>query len=297
MDDGLAGRHRDAEIRLREAAADAEDEVALLEEVMHRRRDREAARAERQRVRFGKRALALQAGGDRNGEQLGELLQLAPGFRPVHALARIEHRALGGEQHFRGFAHRIGIGTGAQRPRDDVVGRVGFLVPHVVRHLDQHRPAAPGAQPREGAAHDRGQLLARRDRLGRLGDAAHLDAGIVVALDPGEPARIAARHHQDRHRLAPRLRDAAIGVLGAGAVLHHEHAEIPAAGHARHRFGHVQPDALLAHDDRPDAGGRAALEDVVDRIADHGLDALAAQDVGDGVGDFHGCFPLCVGEA
>jgi hypothetical protein len=36
---------------------------------------------------------------------------------------------------------------------------------------------------------------------------------------------------------------------------------------------------------------------VVDRIADHGLHAFAAQDVGNGVGDFHGALPLCVARA
>jgi len=97
VDDGLARWHRDAEVRLRERAADAEDDVRLFQEMMHRRRDREAPGAQRQRMRFGKRALALQAGGDRNGEQFGELLELAPRFRPMHALAGIEHRPLGGE--------------------------------------------------------------------------------------------------------------------------------------------------------------------------------------------------------
>ena len=108
-------RHRDAVIRRREAAADAEDEVGFFQEMMHRRRNREAARAERQRVRLGERALALQAGGDRNREQFGELPQLAPRFRPMHALAGVKHRAFRGEQHLRGLADRVGIGTGAQR--------------------------------------------------------------------------------------------------------------------------------------------------------------------------------------
>jgi hypothetical protein len=75
-------------------------------------------------------------------------------------------------------------------------------------------------------------------------------------------------------------------------VLHHEHAQRIARGHARHRIGHVQAGALLPHQDRPDAGGRAALENVVDRIADDDLDALAAQDFGDGVGDFHDTSPF-----
>jgi len=50
----------------------------------------------------------------------------------------------------------------------------------------------------------------------------------------------------------------------------------------------VQAGAFLPHQDWADAGCGAALEDVVDRIADDDLDAFAAQDFGDGVGDFHG---------
>jgi hypothetical protein len=43
----------------------------------------------------------------------------------------------------------------------------------------------------------------------------------------------------------------------------------------------MQAGALLPHDDRADAGGGAPLQDVIDRIADHPLDAFAAQNLGD----------------
>ena len=66
----------DAEVRLGEGAADAEDQVGFLQEVMHGRRAGEAAGAERERVRFRKCAFAAKAGGDGNGEQFGEPLQL-----------------------------------------------------------------------------------------------------------------------------------------------------------------------------------------------------------------------------
>ena len=52
-------------LRRREAAADAEDHVGVAEEVVDRLRDRAAAGAERQRVRLGERALALEARRDR----------------------------------------------------------------------------------------------------------------------------------------------------------------------------------------------------------------------------------------
>jgi len=142
-----------------------------------------------------------------------------------------------------------------------------------------------------------GSSAGSRIGFGRFGHAAHLDARIVIALDPGALARIAARHHQHRDAVAKSLRDRAVGILGAGSVLHHEHAHGVARSDARHRVGHVQAGALLAHQNGPDAGGRAALENVVDRVADDDLDTLPAQDFRNGVGDFHRRFPSLLREA
>ena len=243
-------------------------------------------------MRLGERALARQRRADRDGEQLGECFQLGPALRPVHALAGVDDRPLGGEQHLRRLADRVRIGSGAQRAAGHVGRHIRLLVPDVLRHLDEAGPAAPRAQARERTPHDVGKLARQHDRLGGLRDAAHLDAGIEIGLDPGALARVAARHHQHRHAVAERLRHRAVAVLGAGSVLHHEHAELVAAGDARDRVGHVQAGAFLPHHDRPDADGRAALEDVVDRIPDDDLNSLLAQDVRDGVGDFHWRFPL-----
>ena len=69
---------------------------------------------------------------------------------------------------------------------------------------------------------------------------------------------VAHGHHQDRHGVAVGLGHAAEGVLGAGAVLHGEDADLLAGGDARDGVGHVQAGALLAHDDRADVG-RGAL--------------------------------------
>ena len=166
--------------------------------------------------------------------------------------------------------------------------------PQVVRHLDEDRAAAAGAQALEGAPHHVRQLLGRRHRLGRLGDALHGDGGEEVAVDPGHALGIAHGHHQDRHGLAIGLGDAAVGVLGAGAVLHDEHADLLAGGDAGDGVRHVQPDALLAHDDRADAGGRTVLEDVVDGIADDPLHALALQDLGNRIAGLHGSSALAI---
>ena len=67
-----------------------------------------------------------------------------------------------------------------------------------------------------------------------------------------------------------------------GPHLHREHADRPAGRHPPHGIGHVDAGSLLAHDDRPDVGLGRSLDDVVDRIADQELDALALENLGDG---------------
>ena len=104
---------------------------------------------------------------------------------------------------------------------------------------------------------------------------ARVEHRVVVRLDVRDAARVAHRQDEQRHRVAIRLGDAAERILGAGAVLHREHPDLLAAGQARHGIRHVQADPLLAHDDRPDAGARRELEDMIDRIAEDDLDAFA----------------------
>ena len=98
VDVPLACRPLEAVAGLREAAADAEDEVRLAHEHVQRPRHRPAARAERQRMVLGEGALALEARGDRRAEQLGQRPQLGPGLGVVDALAGVEDRPLGGDE-------------------------------------------------------------------------------------------------------------------------------------------------------------------------------------------------------
>ena len=70
-------------------------------------------------------------------------------------------------------------------------------------------------------------------------------------------------------------------------MLHAEHAEFAPGGDARNGIGHVQPGPLLPHNDGADAGGSAALENVVDGIADHPFDLFTLQDLGNGVRGLH----------
>ena len=62
--------------------------------------------------------------------------------------------------------------------------------------------------------------------------------------------------------------------------------------HAGDRVGHVQADALLAHDDRADIGRGGEFEQMVDGIAAEDLDSLAFHDFRDSLTDLHSSIPL-----
>ena len=83
-------REANAVVGRREARADAEHEIGLRDVHRDGARQRSAARAERQRMVLGERALAFEARRDRRLEQLGDGLELGPRFRVVHALPCID---------------------------------------------------------------------------------------------------------------------------------------------------------------------------------------------------------------
>ena len=200
VDHRLALGHRDAEVRLGERAADAEQHVAIVEEVAHLLRIGATARAQRQRMGLVEAALALQRRADGNRQKLGQLLQLVIGFSPMYAMTGIDDRALGCDQHLGGFLHRRGIG--AVFGRDDrLVGqRIGRVLDiGLGRELDDHRRAAAVAQQAEGPAHDVLDLLARGDRLGVLGDMRHGQRRIEVGRHVRDAPGIARRDDQQRH--------------------------------------------------------------------------------------------------
>ena len=282
VDDGLALRHGDAEVGLGEGAADAQDDVGAVEEASHRLRVGAPARAQRQRMGLVEAALALEAGADRDGQKLGQFLQLGIGLGPVHALAGIDHRPLGGHQHLGGLGDGRRIGAVLGDDHRLVVQRIGRILGiGVGRQLDDHRRAAAVAQQAEGPAHDVGDFLAIGDRLGVLGDMRHRQGRVEVGRHVGDAARIALRDDEQRNRFAEGLGDAAIGVLRARAALHAEHAHPAALGEPRHGVGHVQADALLAHDDGADVDRGAGLDQMIDRIGEEILDAFLLQNFGD----------------
>ena len=218
--------------------------------------------------------------------------KFGPGFGPLDAGAGVDHRAFGAEDGSGGFADIDRVGAVFVDADRGVVEVADFLIPDVGGDFDDGGAAAAVADRADGAAHDIGDLGGKIGRLGEFGDAAHLAGGAEIRVDLGDAARVALRDHQHRDGFGIGLRDAAIGVLGTGAVLHAEGADLAAGGDAGDGVGHVQADALLAHDHRADVGRGGEFQQVVDRIAAEDLDPLALHNLSDSLTDFHPSIPF-----
>ena len=242
-----------------EGAADAEDDVGVVQELVHGPGNGAAARAEGEGVVLGEGALALEAGGDGDLEALGELAEFVPGFRVVDTLAGVDDGPLGVAQHLGNGTHGLGVGAGAEGG-GGLVGEVvgNFLLEDVAGNLDEHGSRTAVAHLGEGAAHDIGNGRAEGDLLGPLGDVLEVEERVEIGGDVGEAAGVAAGHDEDGHGIAVGLGHTAEGVLRAGTVLHGEDADAIAGVDAAEGVGHVQADALLADDDRADVRARAA---------------------------------------
>src|SRR6267142_1284987 len=289
MGDLLALRHRDTIVGRSETAADSEDKVRVREEVVELLRDRAAARAERQRMVLGKRALALEARRHRGFEELGQIAKDLPRPRVVHPLAGIDDGPL--RRHER-FGHLRDVARIRRRlePRcGRVVDRLrDVLSEQIDREFDQHRPGATVLDLGERAAHRVDHRVGDDDLLTPLRDVLEVQKRIEVGLDVRDPPRVAPGQDDDRHRVAVGLGDATEGVLGARAVLHREHADPLAGRDAADGVGHVQTGSLLADDDRADVGFRRGFDDRVDGISDEKLHAFTFEDLRDGRCCLHG---------
>ena len=72
-----------------------------------------------------------------------------------------------------------------------------------------------------------------------LGHVLVVEEGREVGREVEQPTRVAARQDHDGHQVAEGLGHAAERVLGAGAVLHREHADAMAGGHPAHGVGRI----------------------------------------------------------
>ena len=128
---------------------------------------------------------------------------------------------------------------------------------------------------------DRAEVVERLER-GRLADPGH--AGVS-----GQEER--------RRRVGPRVREARVGILGAGERLDREHADLPAVRGARQPVGHVARHALLARQHEPDAGAGQRLGHRAAGEEEDLLDALDLEDRGERIGGVHGGTSWDVGGA
>jgi hypothetical protein len=162
------------------------------------------------------------------------------------------------------------------------------LFPHDVDgNLHQHRTRPTVLDLRERPAHRVRHRLREHHLLGPFGHVLIVEEGAEVRRDVEQLARVASGQHDDRDRVAERLRHAAEGVLGAGAVLHGEHADAVAGGHAADGVGHVEARAFLTDDDGADVDLGRRLDDLVDGIADEELHAFTLENIGDDRGCLH----------
>ncbi len=285
-------READAESRRGEAGSRPEDHVGVLHVLEHGLGHRHAPGAQRQRMSFRERALALEAGGDGSLEELDDLLQLGPRFCVVHALTGVDEWPLGVDEHFGGGVD-VGVARrGQYTPRRLVLERAGnFDVPHVAGHLQEHRTGPPIARNRERAPQRRHDHVRRVDLFGMLGDVLIVEHGVEARLDPRLAAARRAGHEDQGHALRPRLCDRAERILDAGARLAAEHSNLLTGGHATDGIRHVQPDTLLPDDDRADARRRAGLGQRIERIGEEELDALAFENLRRSLGNVHRTAP------
>jgi hypothetical protein len=205
----------------------------------------------------------------------------------VDAGAGVDHRPLGPQDGSRRLAHIGRVGTVFVDADRRVVDVTDLLVPDIGRDLDDRGAATAVANGAEGATQDVLHLGRKGDRFGDLGYAAHFPHGAVVRVDMRNAAGIALRDDQHRDRLGVGLGDAAIGVLGARAVLHAESTDLAARGDAGDRVRHVQANPLLPHDDRANIRRRGELQQMIDGIAAKDFDPLTLHNLSDSLTDLH----------
>ena len=93
----LARRNRCGERHLREAGANAEDEIGLVQQLDGRIGARVGQCAGSEWMIFGEGTLAGQGCHDGYLHQFRKLAQLLPRLCPMHPLPHVQHRLLGGQ--------------------------------------------------------------------------------------------------------------------------------------------------------------------------------------------------------
>ncbi len=292
----LRGRRRPLHGVALEPTADGDDEVRLGREFLRLqgavRRAREAADAERQRVRLGEHALRVQRGRDRQREQLRELAELRRRARAARARADVEVRALRGRDQGERALDVARVRCRAVARHARVRRRSPLEAREIARDPDHHGTGACGAQLREGVAHDHVDLTRIDELRGPLRDrAVHVDHRQLLgeALPEDLEAVLDRREEEDGHRVAPGVEDPDHRVRGARAGVREHDARV--AGHSREAVARVDRDTLLPAVEGGASGDRVERTDDVGRRPAHDAgdepQSLDAADLADLLRDVH----------
>ena len=273
---------------LDDVVADRDDDVGLIEPEVRVVLDHEPDRSERVRMIVGHRALALEGGGHRDAEPLGEPAERADRAVPRHTGAGEHDRVGRGGKGVGGPLHLV---VGRRRiPRDvDLQGpRVGGALGDVFGQHDERRARSFGLGLLERLADHLGRGVAQGDHVAPLRERPvdrhevdHLVRLLVEAVEAG------LRHQGDqRMGVQLRVRDPEHEVERTRAERRQAHA-----GAARERavdVGHERGAALVARRHEPDrrVGQRVDhVEVLFTREAEHELDAFVLEALHEELGD------------
>jgi hypothetical protein len=266
-----------------ELAADHKQGVTVGRRLLQRPQpDR---RTDRQGVRLVQHTLAVDRGGDRSAERLGESGQFP--LRVDRAAAGDDHRRRGGGQHLGDPADSSGIsfGRGGFRRRPRFTGPP--LLEHVDGDFDVHGPRPGSGETVERLGHCRGGFVGTAHsptpphQLSHcLGDVLGLVQLTEVApLGSGRQTR---REHEHRLRLRVRRGGGGHRVGQPGTAGGHHHSR--PAGDAGIGLGGVTGALLVPGGDGADTGWRKVPVDLEIVCAGNAEDAVHAMH-GEGLDD------------
>jgi hypothetical protein len=139
----------------------------------------------------------------------------------------------------------------------------------------ERRTSSPIPKIRKSPTEDVRNFGRGGNRLCGLGHRAHTSNRIEIRIHMRQSPCVAHWEYKDRNGFAVCLRDAAKGIFRSRSVLHRKNADLASTREARNGVGHVKPDAFLANNYRPYAGACRGLENVIYRISEDNVNALA----------------------